>query len=154
MDGTIRKNPSEAGFTLIETLTAIVILVFGLVAVTNLLIVAGTSNQVANVATATTAAARERLEILKATPFDQLSTGGSLDADVTSFFEAAQSGGPIPGIGTIRTRWSIEVAGGDNQLRFIQVRSESTSPLLRSRSRAQLSTFRACTDQTLGCPEP
>ena len=51
-------------------------------------------------------------------------------------------------------RWSIEVAGGDNQLRFIQVRSESTSPLLRSRSRAQLSTFRACTDQTLGCPEP
>src|SRR5204863_2278147 len=39
---------SEAGFTLVEALVAIVILVFGLIAVTNLMLVAASSNSVAN----------------------------------------------------------------------------------------------------------
>ena len=38
----------ESGFTLVETLVAIVVLVFGLMAVTNLMLVAATSNTVAN----------------------------------------------------------------------------------------------------------
>ena len=48
----------EAGFTLIEALVAIVILAFGLMAVTNLLVVAAASNTVGNHSTAATTAPR------------------------------------------------------------------------------------------------
>src|SRR5262245_50077908 len=76
----------EAGFTLIETLVAIVILVFGLMAVSNLLLVAASSNTVANQGTAAATAASETLEALKQIPFTQLVDGGDLNSDVPSFF--------------------------------------------------------------------
>lgn len=38
----------EAGFTLVEALLAVVVLIFGLMAVTNLMLVAASSNSVAN----------------------------------------------------------------------------------------------------------
>lgn len=150
---SLTKRAQEAGFTLIETLTAIVILVFGLIAVTNLLIVAGTSNQVGSVATAATAEARRQMEALKSLPFTNagMNPGGSIDSDVTGFNDTTPT---IPGVGAIHTRWAISTIAGDNQIRVIQVRSESTTPLLRARSRADLMTFRACTDTTLGCPTP
>jgi Tfp pilus assembly protein PilV len=46
----MRVSPAaeEAGFTLVEALFAMVILIFGLLAVTNLLIVGASSNSVAN----------------------------------------------------------------------------------------------------------
>ena len=48
---------TEAGFTLIEALVAIIILSFGLIAVTNLMLVAASSNTVANQGTAAAAIA-------------------------------------------------------------------------------------------------
>ena len=150
------KQPSqttrnrEAGFTLIETLVAIVILAFGLIAVTNLLIVAGTSNQVAHAATGTTAFARQQMDILKATPYNAMTLGGNVDSDVTGFVRTDT----LPGLGQIRTRWAVTAIAGDQQIRFIEVRSESMSPLLRARSRTDLRTFRACTATQLGCPNP
>src|SRR5688572_2444174 len=69
----------ERGFTLVEALIAMVILVFGIIAVTNLLIVAASSNNVANQGTAATTAATEALERLKAQPFHTLTQGGDLD---------------------------------------------------------------------------
>ena len=154
------KQPSEtnrsrqAGFTLIETLVAIVILAFGLIAVTNLLIVAGTSNQVGHAATGTTAFARQQMDVLKATPYNAMTLGGDLESDVTlggvDFFRTDT----LPGLGQIRTRWAVTAIAGDNQIRYIEVRSESMSPLLRARSRTDLRTFRACTATQLGCPNP
>ena len=55
MTDTTRDNTergAEAGFTLVEALVAVVVLVFGLMAVTNLLLVAASSNSVANQSTA------------------------------------------------------------------------------------------------------
>ena len=60
---------TDSGFTLVEALIAIVILVFGLMAVTNLFLVAGNSNQVANQSTAAAALAARRLESLKTISF-------------------------------------------------------------------------------------
>jgi type II secretory pathway pseudopilin PulG len=86
---------AEAGFTLVEALVAIVILAFGLIAVTNLLVVASSSNQVGNYSTATAAVASETLEKIQGLdffficpqagapqPVQQCPAGGSLTADV------------------------------------------------------------------------
>jgi type II secretory pathway pseudopilin PulG len=150
----------EAGFTLVEALCAIVILAFGLIAVTNLLLVASTSNTTANMSTAATTLAAQQLENLKAIPFADvnaiptpaLAAGGDLEADAAGFV----SNPPIdvPGVGQIRVRWLI--VDVDTQTKFIAVRAESTAPLIGARSRAEFTVFRSCTDSApppaLNCP--
>jgi type II secretory pathway pseudopilin PulG len=137
---------SEQGFTLVEALFAIVILVFGLLAITNLMIVGASSNSVANQSSATTALASQELEQLKAVPFTTLSAGGSLTSDSSGFFRDDN----IDGVGPIHTRWQI--TSPNTQTFFIQVRSEPTGGLLRLRARAEFATFRTCTAVPLGCP--
>lgn len=141
---------SEAGFTLVEALVAIVILVFGLIAVTNLMLVAASSNSVANQATAAATIAAQRLEQLKAQPFTSLTAGGDLDSDVTNFNQDDN----VPGVGRIHTRWAVVAIAADAQVYFIHVRSEGTGALSVGRSRAEFTTFRSCTNVALGCPNP
>jgi prepilin-type N-terminal cleavage/methylation domain-containing protein len=137
----------DAGFTLIETLVAIVILVFGLMAVTNLMVIGATSNNVANQSSAATTQASQTLEDLKRTSYTALTVGGSLTADLPGF----SRNDVVPGVGVINTRW-IVVDPGDPQVRFITVQSEGTALLMRARSRATFSTFRSCTAVNQGCP--
>jgi hypothetical protein len=146
----MRVSPAaeEAGFTLVEALFAMVILIFGLLAVTNLLIVGASSNSTANQSSATTALASEQLERLKAIPFTSLSPGGSLTADSPGFFRDD----PVDGVGPIKTRWTV--SSPSNQTRFIVVRSEPLGGIMKVRARAEFSTFRTCTAQPLGCPAP
>lgn len=142
----------EAGFTLIETLVAIVILIFGLMAVSNLLLVGATSNTVANQSTAAATAASETLETLKHIPFTQLQDGGSLTSDATSGGVAFFRDDRIEGVGPIKTRWVIQTVAGDEQVKFITVQSEGLGPMVRVRSRTTYTTFRSCTAVTQGCP--
>ena len=156
MSDTNRR--SEAGFTLVEALVAIVILIFGLMAVTNLFLVAANSNTVANQQTASAAIASQTLEMLKTVPFvsigggPELTPGGSLTSDATGFF-AEQL---IPGVGTIRTRWQVSAVAGQAQLRYIVVRSEATGAFMGARTRAEFATLRSCTapipDTSGTCP--
>lgn len=161
--GRARAGSAEGGFTLVETLVAVVILSFGLMAVTNLLLVGAQSNTVAHASTGAAAQASEVLERLKAIPFTTLTEGGSLDTDegVINCDDTTRTGGcvvagnfnsrrGIPGLGEIKTRWIIEVI--DAQTLFIEVRSESTAPMAGARSRADFTTFRSCTAPTAGCP--
>jgi len=142
-------NRESAGFTLVEALIAIVILVFGLIAITNLMIVAASSNSVANQATGAATIASLQMERLKALPFTNtgLATGGDVTADVTGY----NRDDVLPGVGRIHTRWKI-VGTGDPEVLFIRVRSEGTGILSVSRSRAEYTTFRTCTNTLLGCP--
>ncbi len=145
----------EAGFTLIEALIAIIILVFGLVAITNLMIVAASSNSVANQSTATAALATQELERLKSLTYaaPEMQPGGSLTADTTSGGINYFSDVNVDGVGPIHTRWQITAIAGDPDTRFIQVRSEPIGGLLRARARSEFTTFRSCTGGTaLGCP--
>jgi len=146
MQETNGGRRDDAGFTLIEALIAIVVLVFGLLAVTNLMLIGASSNSVANQSSATTAIASEQLERLKATPFTGLVTGGSLTSDTTNFFRDDS----VDGVGPIHTRWVI--AAPNTQTRFIQVRSQPSGGLLSVRARADFSTFRTCTASSTGCP--
>jgi Tfp pilus assembly protein PilV len=146
----VQLPQSEAGFTLMEALIAMMILTFGLIAVANLMIVAASSNTVANQATAAATVAAQRLELLKAQPFTSLAVGGDLDSDVTNFNQDDD----LPGVGRIHTRWQVASIAGDAQVYFIRVRSEGTGALSVRRSRAEYTTFRSCTNIALGCPTP
>jgi len=137
----------EAGFTLIEALCAIVILVFGLMAITNLMLVAASSNTVGNQATAATTEAVQQMAILKATPFINLVAGGSVTAcNAPNWCTTAT----IPGVGAIETRWQVTAI--DPQSFFIRVRSEGRGALTGARSRAEFTAIRACTDTAINCP--
>jgi len=145
----VRPTPvREAGFTLVEALVAIVILVFGLIAVTNLLVVAASSNSVANQSTAATAAAAQTMEQLRAVAFNTLVVGGDVNTDAVGFVRDDA----ILGVGVIHTRWQIQaVAPVNARALFISVRSEGTGALSRARSRAEFTTIRTCTNIALGC---
>lgn len=142
------RRRTEAGFTLIEALVALVVLSFGLIAITNLMLVAASSNTVANQSTAAASIASQQMEDLKALRFTdpQLNEGGSLEDDQDGY----SSYTVVEGVGRIRTRWRIEdVAasrGSDMSLpaglKFITVRSEGLGALTGARSRAEFTTFR------------
>jgi len=155
---------SEAGFTLVEALVAIVVLIFGLMAVTNLLLVAASSNSVANQGTAAVASATQVMDFLKVTTFDLLddtpggtpydSTDGGKDCnDITLVPTDWHCTASTPGVGMIHTHWYI-TADADARLLHIRVRSEGTGALAAARSRAEFTTFRSCTDSNVGCPAP
>jgi type II secretory pathway pseudopilin PulG len=139
----------EQGFTLVEALTAIVILAFGLIAITNLMIVAASSNSVANQSTAATTAASQVLEQLRAAPFETLvANTGDVTADVAGFFRDDD----FTGVGHIHTRWRIDAFVPANpRALFITVRSEGTGALSGARSRAEFTTIRTCTNAAIGC---
>jgi type II secretory pathway pseudopilin PulG len=155
---------SDAGFTLVEALVAIVVLIFGLMAVTNLLLVAASSNTVANQGTAAVTSATQVMDFLKATTYTVLSAapggtafsaadGGKDCNDITLVPTDWHCTTSTPGVGTIHTHWYI-TANPDARLLHIRVRSEGTGALAAARSRAEFTTFRACTDSTVagGCP--
>jgi hypothetical protein len=168
------QRSQEDGFTLVEALVAIIVLVFGLIAVTNLMLVAASSNTVANQGSAATMASTERIDLLRNMPYNVLSTatGGSITstAPVTVDCVPAAGGAPpmppaafacfhdIPGVGRVVTRWQVSAVAGTGRLLFIQVRSEGEGVLAQARSRADFSVFRSCTDSStstgpaIACP--
>jgi type II secretory pathway pseudopilin PulG len=147
---------AEAGFTLVEALCAIVILIFGLIAITNLLLVAASSNSVANQSSAATASASQALDFLRTTDFNQLTVGGAIAAAPAVPANACNVAVPtdyacfddVPGVGRIITQWSIQAAPGSTRLVFITVASEGMGVLAGARSRALFTTIRSCTDST------
>jgi len=130
------RRSRQDGFTLIEALIAMVVLVFGLVAVTNLLLMAASSNTVASHSSAATMIASQRMETLKGLAFGDAGLASGKDQQT------------VTGIGQIETVWTVTTV--DARTRFIRVRSESLSPIARARSRAEFTTLRVCS--ATDCP--
>ena len=160
-----RERKTESGFTLVETLVAVVVLVFGLMAVTNLLLVAASSNSVANQATAAVTSSTRVMDMLKTTTFTNLAAGGiALEvppaggkacADPTLVWNDWHCTDDIPGVGSIHTHWWI-TATLDPRLLYINTHSEGLGALAGVRSKSEFTTFRACTNSdpaTGGCPQ-
>ena len=159
----VESRRQEAGFTLVESLVAIIVLVFGLIAVTNLLLVGASSNMVANQGTAAAVSASKVLESLRQVPFtDLVPFAGQGDLDVANTNEATTAPPcdtvPLPatfrcfddieGVGRVYTRWRIEAVPGTARGLYIHILSEGLGALARSRSRAEFTTLRTCTDST------
>jgi prepilin-type N-terminal cleavage/methylation domain-containing protein len=153
----VPERNTEQGFTLIEALVAMVILMFGLAAISNLMVVAGTSNTVANHSTAATAAATQTMELLKSASFPTLVPGGNINADagatgncgatpvVATYNCNSIVTGANPqfrGVGRMHVRWSIEVVPAAPNTLFIQVAAESMAPAVGRRSRVVLTSVR------------
>lgn len=140
----------ESGFTLIEATVATMVLMFGLAAIFNLMIVAISSNSVANRATAATALASQRMEVLRSTPFASLAdspAGVDTLETVTSGFNATTT---VDGAGTFLITWRVQTLTDPN-LKLIQVRSDPSG--FRGRqARAEFTAIRSCTlGTTAGC---
>ena len=152
LDANARRG--QAGFTLVEALVAVVVLIFGLMAVTNLLLVAASANTVANQGSAATASATQVMDVLRSTPWNELVPGGDLDNDVGPAVDCRALPVPIntyncddtiQGVGVIKTRWLLTPGVGTVRLYQISVRSEGTGALAAARSRANFTTYRTCT---------
>jgi type II secretory pathway pseudopilin PulG len=153
----MRNEPAargQAGFTLVEALVAIIVLVFGLMAVTNLMLVAASSNSVANQGTAAVTSATRAMDLIKTTSFTALPTGGMTFSaadgglecsDITLTVGDWHCNDTVPGVGVVHTHWWI-TATPDPRLLHVRVQSEGTGALAAARSRANFTTFRACTN--------
>jgi prepilin-type N-terminal cleavage/methylation domain-containing protein len=128
----------EGGFTLVEVLIAIVVLVFGLIAVTNLLLVAASNNTAANLGTAAAVAASQQMEVLKATPYNLLTVGTTTQTVM------------MPGTGPVEVTTTIE-DGGNNFYRQVTVVAHGIGPLVEARSRIVLSVIRSCVSGPPSC---
>jgi type II secretory pathway pseudopilin PulG len=140
----------EQGFTLVEALIAILILIVGVAAVATLMVVSGTSNTAANHSTAATAIATQQLELIKATPFANLvpqantlaAPGAGPLAACGAVVGTYRCFADVQGVGRFNVRWQIEASPGAGATRYIQVVAESNAPALAARSRAWFTTFR------------
>jgi len=117
-----RQQQGERGFTLIEALIAVVVLVFGLIAVAQLMAVATSSNAIANRSTIAAAMASEELERLMTVPYGSLTLNAGADLNLEDTpgtppaAPACISGasGRVRDVQAVRIRtcWRIETAGG------------------------------------------
>ena len=134
-----RRSDNAAGFTLVEAVFAIVIFVIGLLAVSNLFLVAASQTHRASCLTASTAQASQALDLLKAMPFDNLTPGGNLDDDEDGFNMHTH----VPGVSMVVTRWTIEAVSP--QFYYITVQAEPVSALGQNFGRVTFMTFRTKT---------
>lgn len=154
------RNPSKtqtqparsplAGFTLVEAIIATLVLSIGLMAVSNLSVIAIGSTSVANRTTASSLVAAQKLEELKATPFSNLAdtAANALEADTTTGGVAAFSDTHVAGVGRFHTRWRVATVGAfGTTVKYIAVRSEALGVMGRM-TRSEFTTVRSCTTPT------
>jgi len=144
------NRQGEAGFTLIEAMIAIIVLVTGLVAIANLNLVAIGSNSLANQMTAAANVAADRLEILKDMSYTDPALAAGGDLDYATAAAAYRREVPVRGVGLIQVAWQITQV--DDRTKFITVRADIPGRLGRVRGRSEFTTFRTCTTPVFGCP--
>ena len=140
----------QQGFTLIEAVVATGILIVGLVAISNLMFVAISSNSIANWQTGSTFVASQKMEELRSlsftdpaladSPADTLTCDEELTPACAGVFAEDVT---VDGLGVFHTRWRIQtVAAVSPNLKFIAVQTEKRGPLAR-RTRVEFTTLRA-----------
>jgi prepilin-type N-terminal cleavage/methylation domain-containing protein len=148
-----RQAGGESGFSLIEVMIAIVVLVFGIVAVANLMVVAAASNSTANHSTGASAVAAEQMEIQKSTRLDLMpisSPAGSVNcnpgAAVNTLPPVTGNGRPVFTVTTCIAPAGPPGPDGRPVSRFIRVSAVASSSMFAPRTRAEFTTFRTTND--------
>jgi Tfp pilus assembly protein PilV len=139
------RRGSERGFTLIETLIAMIVLIVGLVAVSHLILMATSSNAIANRTTVSTSLASLQMERLMTMPFSSLTEGGDVeggDPGTSGDHALVEEVGGSSGV--FFTRWQVSDMG--NGLMCIRVRTQARGAF-SDLTRAELTTFRSLNAQ-------
>jgi prepilin-type N-terminal cleavage/methylation domain-containing protein len=113
----IASERTDAGFSLVEVMVAIVILTVGLLSLAQMMVVATHSNSLSGRMTSCSALAKEQLERLKASPFytdpvaktrnPQLNAGGDINATVGGYSQIYDADGLPAAVGMFEVRWQI-----------------------------------------------
>jgi|JI10StandDraft_1071094.scaffolds.fasta_scaffold06613_12 Tfp pilus assembly protein PilV len=138
-----RRLRSQAGFTLMEAVIATGILITGLAAVSNLMLVSVGTNSAGNRASTASFLASQRMEEMRAASFETLADSplDSLDTNQANFFRETN----VDGVGTFRTRWRVQtVVQFGASLKYLSVRTEPIGAMA-TMSRAEFTTYRSCT---------
>ncbi len=167
----MRKHKSDAvverGFSLIEVMIAILILMVGLLSLAQMMALATNANAISGRMTATAALAKEQLELLKAAPFytnpaditvgsinGMLQVGGDLENDAAvgaqDYFQYYdRDGQPLvpnsPATATFVARWRVDQIvppGGDGNMPLAMLR-------ITVRCRNMATTYQGAGDATL-----
>jgi type II secretory pathway pseudopilin PulG len=158
----MRRESSEAGFTLIEAVIAALILMVAIVFVAQLFVTAMKQNQTSRQYTHATAMAQSKLEELNAMPIGQLQYGGDLGPKTVDGrasgdkafrdFVASSDGDAGDKVGVVKDRdkadyvryWKIEPdPGGWQGMYRISVRVVALSPGRGVGEEVTLSTVRS-----------
>ncbi len=113
-----RNQRNDEGFSLIEVMVAIMILMVGLLSLAQMMIVATNSNNLSGRMTSCSALAKEQLERLKASPFYTnpaglvrnpiLAAGGQIDVTVGGYSQIYDEEGlGTAAAGMFEVRWQI-----------------------------------------------
>ena len=151
----VSHRRGEEGFTLIEALIAMLILIVGIAAISNLIVVAGTSNTVANSTTAASAVASQQMELLKTARYNTLVAGGTMVVPPnhtphlqcnTGLVAAVYAWDTnVPGVGSIHVQWEIVgplPGAAPAGTVFINLLAQPVAPGIGIRGRARFTTFR------------
>jgi type II secretory pathway pseudopilin PulG len=151
--GTTRRR-GEEGFTLIESLIAMVILITGIAAIANLMVIAGSSNAVGSHTTAAAMVASQQMELLKSATYPSLIPGGTVVippnhggpahpqcnlAPVQGMYACDTT---VEGVGLIHVQWSITGLAAAPTTYFIHVVSRPVAASTGQRALADFTTFR------------
>ena len=153
-DGAAGRR-AEAGFTLIEALIAMVILMVGIAAIANLMVVAGSSNTVANASTAATAVASQQMDLIKAASYETLVAGGTTVVPANHTNHPDCNAAPVQGqfvcdaavigVGTIHVQWAITgplAAAAPAGTYFVDLVAQPIERATRQRATARFTAFR------------
>lgn len=131
-------DTSERGFTLVETLIAMVILTVGLVSMAELLAITLRMQMLGRNETAAVRLVQSKIDELVAVDFGgaaaaSVAVGGSLDSDVTGYNDDPEDG--------VHRRWQIAAIAGETNVRLLTVRIIPLVNDRRSSTRIQLTTI-------------
>ena len=125
----------ERGFSLVEVLVALLILMLGILAVAPMFIYGARRAAASADIGKAGAAATKRMELLRATSYGSLPSGGSLSSDLTSYSDATDP--------AVLVRWAISDNATPSTVKTISVVAISRRQVSGPAKRVQFMTLRS-----------
>jgi prepilin-type N-terminal cleavage/methylation domain-containing protein len=139
-----RSDSSEAGFTIIEVLIAMVILTVGLVSMAELMAITLRMQMLGKNETGAVRLAQSKIDELvnlDFTLYPSTNVGGSLTSDVTSYWDTPTSSATSTSIFGYKRRWQITAIAGQTKVRKLTVRIIPTTIDRKINAEVELTTI-------------